>query len=249
MNLDQLPLDVVERVFDGLADVVFCVKDRQGVYRAVNLAFVERMGASEKADLIGRRAADLFVPSLADAFERQDTAVLQSGRPVVDQLERIAHVDGSLGWFLASKFPLRDAAGKITGLIGISQALNWPRESEVDLANLRRLVESIHDNLDQPLRTEQLARQIGLSSIQLDRRMKRVFGLSTKKFIMKCRLEKATRQLESTDQSISEIALACGFHDQSSLTRHFRAATSDTPARFRRRARQIQSGDLSAESS
>ena len=240
MNVNFLPLDVVERTFDGLADVVFCVKDLDGVYRSVNLAFVERMGAGDKSDLIGRTAADLFEPPLAETFEHQDATVLKSGRPLVDRLERIAHFDGTLGWFLASKYPWRDRAGKIVGLIGISQALNWPRESDVEIANLRRLVESIHDNLDQPLRTDRLARQIGLSSIQLDRRMKRVFGLSTKKFIMKCRLEKATRQLESTDHSISEIALACGFHDQSSLTRHFRAATSDTPARYRRQAQAAQ---------
>lgn len=233
--LSLLPLQLLEQVFDELGDIVFCVKDTQGVYRSVNLAFVERVGASEKRELVGKKASDLFSASLAAAFDEQDNRVLETLHPLQDQLERISQSDGTMGWFLASKFPIFETDGSVSGLVGISQNLNWPRESDLELANLHRLVAYINDNLDQSLRTEQLASRIGMSVIQLDRRMKRVFRLSTKKFIMKCRLEKATRQLESTDLPISSIALSCGFTDQSSLTRHFRAATSDTPASFRKR--------------
>ena len=216
--------------------MVFCIKDKRGRYRAVNQAFAERVGVNDKTELTGRTAADFFEPALAEAFENQDQHVLQNRRPIRDQLERIAHVDGTMAWFLACKFPVIDRDGDLYGLVGISQNLHWPRESDLELANLRQLVDYIRENLDQPLRTEQLARQIDMSIIQLDRRMKRVFRLSTKKFIMKCRLEKATRQLESTDLSLAAIALACGFTDQSSFTRHFRSATSDTPASFRRKS-------------
>ncbi len=236
-NLTLLSIELLEPVFDQLGDVVFCVKDRDGCYRSVNQAFVERLGVNDKQDLIGRVAGDFFEPQLASIYENQDRQVFEAGRTIVDQLERIAHVDGSMNWFLASKFPINDAHGAVVGLVGVSQDLNWPSDSNLELANLRRLVEYIKENLDQPLRTDQLARQIELSAIQLDRRMKRVFRLSTKKFIMKCRLEKAMRQLEATDLPLSAIALACGFTDQSSFTRHFRNATSNTPGNYRKSIR------------
>ena len=76
--------------------------------------------------------------------------------------------------------------------------------------------------------------RVAMSGDQLDRRMKRVFRLSTKKYIMKSRLEKATRLLVHSDQSLVEIASQCGFADQSAFTRHFRAVVQVTPAIYRK---------------
>jgi PAS domain S-box-containing protein len=233
--LNHFELSFIEQIFDSFSDIVFCVKDRSGIYQSVNQAFVDRVNGNDKSELIGKSASQVFTESLASGYESQDRTVFESGRPLMDQLERITNSDGSIGWYLASKFPVLEADQKIVGLVGISQDLNWPSESNLELADLKSVVEHIKDNLDQPLRTEQLANQFSLSAVQLDRRMKRVFRLSTKKFIMKCRLEKASRQLASTRISVSDIALACGFTDQSALTRQFRNATSDTPANFRRK--------------
>ena len=234
--MERFELNLIEQIFDGMGDIVFCVKDTNGVYTSVNQAFVERVNSDDKTDLIGKTASQVFEPSLASAFNEQDKTVFENGRPIQDQLERITNADGTMGWYLASKFPVFGDDKQIVGLIGISQDLNWPTDSDLELANLKTIVEYIKDNLDQPLRTEQVAKRVELSAVQLDRRMKRVFRLSTKKFIMKCRLEKASRQLASTEISVSEIALACGFTDQSALTRQFREATSDTPASFRKKA-------------
>lgn len=234
--MNPLELSFIERIFDCLGDVVFCVKDRTGIYQSVNDAFVERANGRDKSDLIGKTASDLFPAPLAAVYEHQDRSVFQHARPIQDQLERITNSDGSMGWFLASKFPIVDEHQYVIGLVGISQDLNW-RSEDLELANLKTVIDFIKKNLDQPLRTEQLAQRISLSTVQLDRRMKRVFRLSTKKFIMKCRLEEASRQLASTNVSVSDIALACGFTDQSALTRQFRVATSDTPASFRKKSR------------
>ena len=241
--MKSLELSLIEQIFDQMGDIVFCVKNVDGVYTSVNQAFAERVNTDDKSDIVGRTAAQVFEPALAKVFKEQDETVFENGRPIKNQLERITNANGTMGWYLASKFPVFDDKTQLVGLIGISQDLNWPTDSDLELANLRTIVEYIKDNLDQSLRTEQVANRIGLSAIQLDRRMKRVFRLSTKKFIMKCRLEKASRQLASTEISVSEIALACGFTDQSALTRQFRAATSDTPANFRKKARFEQQDD------
>ncbi len=230
----QFNPSLVEPLFDCLGDVVYCVKDRNGRYQSVNQAFAERIDVNDKSDVIGRCAHDFFPENLATVYDDQDATVFQDGRPLQDQLERITNPDGTMGWYLASKFPIRDDHGQIVGLVGISQDLHTPSDSDLELADLRIIVDYIKQNLDQPLRVEQLAEQISLSHVQLDRRMKRVFRLSTKKFIMKCRLEEATRRLIETDDPLSKIALACGFSDQSAFTRQFRAAVSLTPSSFRK---------------
>ena len=165
--MHQFELSFIEQIFDGLGDIVFCVKDREGVYQSVNLAFVDRVNGNDKSELIGKSASQVFTESLACGYESQDNTVFESGRPIRDQLERITNSDGSIGWYLASKFPVFDSNQTVVGLVGISLDLDWPRAGDLEIANLKSVVEYIKDNLDQPLRTELLAKKFSLSAVQL----------------------------------------------------------------------------------
>lgn len=234
-SVDLLSWDFLEQLFDAAADIVYCVKDREGRYQSVNQAFVERVEASDRSELIGKTAEDFFPPALARSYREQDELVWNSGKPIVDQLEQITNPDGRLGWYLASKFPLVDAdAGRTVALVGISQDLHSPSDRDIEMANVKMVVDRIHDQLDQSLSVERLAEMTNLSVEQLDRRMKRVFRLSTKKYIMKTRLERAMELLTGSNESLAAIAARCGFTDQSAMTRQFRSATNMTPAAYRR---------------
>lgn len=232
MNLSS-SAPVLETLFDTLWDIVFCIKDRDGRYVAVNQALVLRVRASSKQALLGRRAADFFRPEWAEIYDQQDRQVLVSGKPLADQLEQITNPDGTAGWYLTHKFPWRDEDLAVIGVIGVSQDLHTPSDSELSIANLGMVVTTIKQRLSQPLKVEELAALIGLSAEQLDRRMKKVFRLSTKKYIMKCRLEHGAELLRSTSLSLAQIALDCGFSDQSALTRQFRETFMVTPAAYR----------------
>ena len=126
---------LMESVFDSLGDVVFCIKDLQGRYQSVNQALVDRVNAVDKSDLIGKTATDVFPASLAKIYSSQDQYVLTHAEPVQDQLEQINNIDGNLGWYLASKFPIFDDHFKLTGLVGISQDLHSPTDRDLELAN------------------------------------------------------------------------------------------------------------------
>ena len=65
------------------------------------------------------------------------------------------------------------------------------------------------------------------------RLMKRFFGLTPSQFIAKTRIAAASRMLRETDQTVADIALACGFYDHSAFTRAFRAMTGVTPTQFK----------------
>ncbi|MHC2066050.1 PAS domain-containing protein [Bremerella sp. T1] len=229
---------LVEQIFDCLGDVVYCVKDLQGKYTFVNHAFAERLGVADPSELIGKRASDYFRADLAKVYDDQDAEVIRTGKPLRDQLELISNVDGSLGWYLSNKFPLVNDAGETVGLVGVSQDLNQPSDSDLELADLKVTVDYIRANIAESLKTEELADQVGLSVTQLDRRMRRVFRLSTKKFVMKYRLDLASQLLVSTEKSLSDIALECGFSDQSAFTRHFGAAANLTPLAYRKSHQQ-----------
>jgi len=57
-----------------------------------------------------------------------------------------------------------------------------------------------------------------------------------KEFVLRARVQAAAELLRSTGRPIAEIALDCGFYDQSAFTRQFRKRTGVTPERWRRRS-------------
>jgi AraC-like DNA-binding protein len=72
-----------------------------------------------------------------------------------------------------------------------------------------------------------------MSTYRLDRRMQRVFGLTTGQWMLKLRLDIARQQLIESDLAIATVALNVGYSDQSAFTRQFRRATGLSPSRFR----------------
>ena len=161
--------------------------------------------------------------------------MLQGGGEVVDRLELITNRDGSLGWYLASKFPLTDEAGVVTGLVSISRDLQSPSVGDLKMAGLRKVVDWVHDHLDEEIKVPDLAKIAGMNGSQLERRMKRIFKLSVGQYVRKLRVDRAAVLLRDTDLGIAEIALQCGYSEQSSLTRQFKAAVGCPPGEFRRR--------------
>lgn len=81
----------------------------------------------------------------------------------------------------------------------------------------------------------ELARSCGLSRSYFARAFKVSLGLPPHRWLMRFRVERAQDRLERTSESIAEIALTCGFADQSHLTRVFHALIGTSPAAWRRR--------------
>jgi PAS domain S-box-containing protein len=227
-----------ERLFAHLPDVVFCLKDRQRRYRAANLAFAQRLGFNHPRALLGRMADEFFSPDLAAAYREQDLQVLESGREMSDRLELVTNRDGSLGWYLATKVPLHDAKGAVIGLASISRDLGTPSEDDTEYAGIARTVAFIQANLEEDLRPDELAAQAGLSPSQLDRRMRKVFHLTTSQFIRKARIDTAVELLTTSSLPVAEIALRCGYGDQTAFSRQFRSTVGMPPAAYRDHARR-----------
>lgn len=80
-----------------------------------------------------------------------------------------------------------------------------------------------------------LARACGLSRSHFTRAFRVSMGMPPHRWLMRQRVRRAGDMLQRTDQSISVIAVACGFADQSHLTRIFRATLGASPAAWRRR--------------
>jgi AraC-like DNA-binding protein len=230
-----LPL---EALFDPIPDIVFFMKDAGTRYTVVNQTLVERCGAGAKEDLIGKTVLEIFPSPLGEGYHEQDLEVVEKGVPVTDQIELHLYVRGEPGWCITNKIPIEDEHGNISGLIGISKDLHLPASEARGYAELAESIRFVQSHYGDALKVEELARMSSLSVYQYEQRMKRVFQLTAGQFIARTRIEAACELLRSTDKQIMDIAVECGFYDQSAFSRQFKATTGLTPSAYRTRARE-----------
>ena len=226
-----------DRLFDGIPDIVFFLKDAEGRYLAVNDTLVRRCGRTHKDEVLGRRVTDLFPPPLGEAFARQDLAILRGGPAIRDHLELHLHPSGAQGWCLTHKIPIPAAEGRgVAGLCGISRDLQEPSGSKAaGFPALAAVLAHIRTHYDQALRLPALARMAGLSPYQFDQRIRALFHLSAGQYLVHTRIEAACRLLADPTLAIATIAQDCGYADQSAFSRQFKQTVGLSPLAYRRR--------------
>ena len=224
---------LLEQLFDQTPDVAFFIKDSAGRYLVVNQSIVERHGLQRKAQLIGRRPCDVCPGDFGRIPSAQDVAVLRTGRPLLDHLELHWYAPHKPGWCLTTKLPMRDANGNIVGLIGISRDVRAPIAPGDIPVEFAAALDHFENNLSASTTPSALAQRARMAPPRFARLMKRFFGLTPSQFIAKTRIAAASRMLRERDETVADIAIACGFYDHSAFTRTFRAMTGVTPTQFR----------------
>ncbi len=222
-----------EALFDQMEDTVFFIKNSDGRYVCVNQTLVVRSGKQRKSELLGCTPSDIFGEDLGRGFEVQDREVIRSGRQLQDKLELHVYQPRKTGWCLTTKLPLRAATGEIVGLVGVSRDLAPAIDATAGSSDVANAVAHAESRLSRPPAVKQLAEVASMSVYQLDRRMKHLFGLSTGRWLLKLRMDHACHQLLASTLPIAEVAMGCGYSDQSAFTRQFRRSAGRTPSEFR----------------
>jgi AraC-like DNA-binding protein len=99
---------------------------------------------------------------------------------------------------------------------------------------VRRVTSFIKTNLDSPIRSANLASMVRLTRSHFSRAFRNSFGHSPIEYVIRRRIERAQGLMLSTNASLSEIALDCGFVDQAYLCRLFRRIVGESPGTWRR---------------
>ena len=99
---------------------------------------------------------------------------------------------------------------------------------------LRSVVDFICSQLDRQLSLVTLARCARISPFHFARLFRATLGLPPHQFVLRLRLQRATRLIEARQLTLAEIAIECGFHDQPHLTRTFHKVFRMTPAMYQR---------------
>lgn len=144
--------------------------------------------------------------------------------------------------YLSKPFSLRLLLSRIDNLIESRKKLNqtWSKgveddeigniSNEIDKSFLKQLRKIIQENLaDSDLSVEQIGDEIGLSRVQLYRKVKALTGYSPVEMLRKARLTRARHLLQTTERTVSEVAYAVGFSTPSYFSKCYKDEFGESP--------------------
>ena len=149
---------------------------------------------------------------------------------------------GGLVWLASRLYREFASVGRGSGLVIEGLVLEMlgavlREEPAVDRRRPRWLelaVERLRDELAKHLTVTGLARDLDVSSVRLSRTFRKHYRQSVGEYLRRLRVEQAAKKLVDPDAGLAEVALACGFSDQSHFNRVFRRITGWTPGQFQK---------------
>ena len=110
-----------------------------------------------------------------------------------------------------------------------TQRLSVPTRIGVRHPKLSKVIQMMEINIEEPMSPSILAKDVGMSTRQLERLFRRYLDRSPKRYYMELRLQKARNLLMQTDMSVINVALACGFASPSHFSKCYRECFGRTP--------------------
>ncbi|MBN8631721.1 MAG: GlxA family transcriptional regulator [Rhodobacterales bacterium] len=95
--------------------------------------------------------------------------------------------------------------------------------------HLKRAIAMMEEAIESPMSPSLIAEELGISTRQLERLFGRYLNSSPKHYFMELRLNRAQNLLVQSEQSVTEIAMACGFQSTSHFSKVYRSHFGRSP--------------------
>ncbi len=229
-------------------DVIYylrsCLDDIYQILEAKNGEEGVNLAIESIPDLV---ISDVMMPKM-DGFElckRLKTDKRTNHIPIVlltakaTEEDKLEGLELGADAYLAKPFQKKELLIRISKLLELRKTLqrkfqktNWDKNEKPDpfLEKLQEVIENHLDDAD--FSVVQLSRKLGMSRVQIHRKLKALTDLSTTQYIRAYRLNKAHQLLKNTELSVSEVGYKIGFKDPAHFSRvfakHFGTAPSVT---------------------
>ena len=197
-----------------------------------------------KAGLLDGKKATIHWENQDSFIEEFEDVTLTKSVFVIDQ-KTFTTAGGTASIDLMLKFVADDHGEALAGAVADqliyttirtdqdTQRLSVPTRIGVRHPKLSAVIQMMEANIEEPISPSILARDVGMSTRQLERLFRRYLNRSPKRYYMELRLQKARNLLMQTDMSVIIVALACGFASPSHFSKCYRAQYNTTPYRER----------------
>ncbi|NQT50971.1 PAS domain S-box protein, partial [bacterium] len=126
---------LLRSLIDNMPDYIY-VKDKESRFLVNNLAHVRILGATTQEEVLGKTDFEFFPRELAELYYADERKIIQWHQSVVSHEEPVVDRLGHERWLSTTKVPLRDAEGKLAGLVGISR----------DITDHKRAIEALRES-------------------------------------------------------------------------------------------------------
>lgn len=134
--------------------------------------------------------------------------------------------------------------GRIEDLVRLNSQMVLDFAQRVNRENhLTRNSELLHKtrqyvlrHIDQPIRTEDISRELGMNRTYLCSAFREETGMTLMQYVTQVKLDEAQRLLQVTDKSISEIAYYLGYSSQGYFQNVFKKVLGVTPGKYRQKS-------------
>jgi PAS domain S-box-containing protein len=150
---------LLRTVIDLWPDHIF-VKDSVGRYIVNNAAHRSALGKSSLSEVIGKTDFDFFTKELAAQIQADERAIIASGQPMLDREARVVKPDGTQIWLSTRKVPWLGHAGKVVGLVGMSQDITDRKRIQEELEKYALELRENNEKLGVALAAAQEATQL-----------------------------------------------------------------------------------------
>jgi AraC-like DNA-binding protein len=222
-------------LFEYLPEVYFYVKDRHSRFVKVNEALWKMRGFDAEASMIGLSDLDIHPTHLAEQYIDEDRRVMHSRQPLPNQVWLVPGIGDELKWFISSKIPLFNARSQVIGIAGVMRDLEKAESMIRPYREMEEAITYVLRHYGDPIEVARLAELTRLSVSQFDRRFKRLYDMTPMQYVLRVRINASCHALTTSRRSVADIALACGFYDQSYFTKQFHKQLGQTPTEYRSR--------------
>jgi AraC family transcriptional regulator len=177
----------------------------------------------------------------SDMFGPHGTITLQPRVGVIDEMFRAIAYE--IRKMLQTPMPAdsvyaetlaRTAAGYLVRNYISGQPLAGDSARALTPQQCNRAIEYIEERMGENLTLAGIAKAAGISTSRLNSEFKRSMKLAPYQYVLNARVRRANVLLMSTDLSLAQIALQCGFSNQQHMTRMMRRIIGRTPGAIRR---------------
>lgn len=132
---------------------------------------------------------------------------------------------------------MKENVGQFPGVFALGEEGVSYRRTRLDGdAAVERVKRYIQNHLEQELTRQQMAELVYLSQDYLARIFHQKTGIPLSEYIIRARMEKGRKLLETTGMSVNEIALAVGYVNPAYFIKVFRERYGETPRKYREKA-------------
>jgi AraC-like DNA-binding protein len=221
------------QLFDFLPDVYFFLKDRDGLFVASNQSFMQLLGVENEESLVGKTDFDFFNGNVAAQYQHEDHQVIRNAAPEADKIWLVPSRSGVLDWYVCTKIPVMSSQGNVMGVAGVMRDSSQAGPVLQPYVEVTDVIEHMMKHYSERVEVAQLASLAHLSVSQLERKFRKLFGITPKKYLTMLRVRAACRELKCTDKKILAVGLEHGFYDHSHFTREFARVVGMSPGQYR----------------